>query len=597
MRFTGCLLSLLVLLSCETNFEPSGSNFVEIDTTAQPIVTVNLSMQDTLGLLILDDQVSLSYELEIGNLKLYEVHVTLDDAIIFTGHSRTDNFYYDPNDYSEGNHTLRIEFITSSGRGSIADISGAEGYQFYQEYGILNIRNSFPEPLSILNAAPDQGGLVVSWEKYTRLNFESYSLSSSLPLYTTYLPDDTSFLDPHYIGGEVEYTLRVVTPDGSPYSERFSYQSPPPEMIRFEQLDENSVQVYWSKCRFPTNFGKYIIGAANQSAQYLTNIDDTTATLDQIPFGDYTYVNLSTHPKSQQDTHEYIQGGENLVWVGTNTGHRAQSAVYVPENENLYLTSRWVVGRYDGDSLNLEASYELPTYGTIEISPDGSHIVARENYSISRLDSETLQPVFEPDLAALIGWAPHVRAIAVANDNLLFFAAQPATGPGDLEIFALNTEQGILLDRISKTSPENYVEAMECTAEGDYVVHDYEFLHFDGSQFTRHHNYYNAEFVTFNPEGDYFVYAFLGEPAKLINMATMVSDMTLNSTQAFSPSFDPVTGYLGFYSNQGERYKIYNVETQSTIDHFSATLPTNGAFTLFDNRVISSEGFLRDVNE
>ncbi len=142
--YFGFLLSILMLGSCETTFEPTGTNFVEIDTTNQPEVMATLSIEDTLGLLIIDDQITLAFNIDIGALTLYEAKVSLDSLSIYTGNTPSDDFYYDPNNYTDGFHILKIEFITSSGTGSLADISMAEGYQFYQEWGVFNIRNSPP---------------------------------------------------------------------------------------------------------------------------------------------------------------------------------------------------------------------------------------------------------------------------------------------------------------------------------------------------------------------------------------------------------------------------------------------------------------------
>ena len=596
--WSSILLLPLLYFSCETNFEPSGENFVEIDTTVNIQANVTLSQDDTLGLLILDDQTYISFNLDIGALHLYELQVTIDEQIVFTGNQVSDSFYYDPNQYSDGLHLLKIEFITNSGRGSLADLSMAEGYQFYQEWEILSISNSPPEPLSIIGVYPYQGGLKVDWEEYDRLYFENYRLTSSIQLYTSTHPDDVTFIDPYYVGGEVSYRLEINTPNGTARSAAFTYMSPFPDITNFEQLAPDIISVNWSKCDYPSNFGKYVVGLESIGSQVFTQVNDTSAIFENVPFGEPLYCYISTWPNTELDVHEYVQyNSEATVWTGADIGVSSRKVDFIPGSDRLYLSNYWEIKRLEYSDMSVVAAYELPSYGAVDVSQDGTHIATREYQAIARLDPEMLEVISEPDLESLIGWSPQVHAIAAANGDLLFFAAQPVTSHDGIEVFAMDMAQGIILDRITLTTPDNHVNAMQCTPDGSYVVYDYEFLSFDGSHFARHHNYYNAEYLQFLPNGEQFVYATLSEPVKLFNIASMSSSVIFSSTGATSPSIDPVTGYLGYIWERNDVFKIYDLSTATHLGEFPARLAYGGHMTLFDNKVLSSAGYLRSAFE
>ncbi len=597
---TGFWVFMLILplfyFSCETNFEPSGENFIEIDTSQDIRASVFLSHPDTLGLLIIEDQIDITYSLDIGSLRIYEVKIFLDSLPLHTGNSTSGTFYYDPNQFSDGFHTLRIDFITSSGSGSLADISGAEGFQIYQEWGVINISNATPDPLEVLRVYPSRGQLQIEWEKYDRLNFGSYELLSSRALGATHWPEDTTFIDPYYIGGEISYRVQITTSAGSTLGPRFTYSSPVPGLIGFEQVEPNSIKLRWSKCAFPGNFGRYAAAVQDLNSQTFSNIDDTSAIFENVPFGESLYSVIYTFPDANDDWFEYYKNdGENIIWSGTKIGISSREAVYIPDNDRLYLIKSGSINRLNGSTMALESTHSFPASYGADISMDGSHIAIRQYKRISRLDPTSLEPITELDLESLLGWIPEISALAVANGDLLFFAAQNTANTDGIKVFALDMAQEIILDSILVSTPENYTDAMQCTQDGAYVAYDYEMFQFTGSQFSRHSNRYNAEYLRFLPNSEQFHYTFISEPVKLFDISTLTSSVTFGGSSAISPTLDPVTEYLGYYAWQSGLYKIYESATGDFVDQFPAKISTSGHITLFNNKVISSAGFMRNA--
>jgi len=595
---------ILLLFACENSFEPSGQHFVVVDQPQVPLATVELSVQDTLGFIVVDDQMVLSYNIDVGDLQLYEVHVYLDSELVYTGNDAQDGFYYDPNLRADGLYLLRIEFATSSGSGSLGDKFGAEGFIVYHEWGLINITNLPPAPIQISAIYPENGQLRINWESYQRLNFLKYDLKNRFgsnqyneSLGILYSPMDTTFIDSYYIGGTVRYSVDIQTNSHAQAGIEYTFSSPEPNVSSIEALSTSSVRVNWTKCDFPANFGKYILSLDHNNHEF-TNINDTSTVITSLPFGNAVYGMLSTYPKLYPKYPRYQTGVEMSVWTGDYLGVRTNKVDFVPADDLVYLSRKFWIYLFDNSTMEMRASRVSDDLNGMDVSANGAYVVSHSAENILILDPLTLETIQTIQLQTLSGYPSTIQAVCVSDSGILFCATNPTSGNYQREVLAIDLSGPTLLDRSGMNSPSFEPGEMRTTANGEWLVYDYDTFTFDGQTLTTIRNNINAVYLTFMANGTQFVYRDpFNNSISVKNLADLSVTMTKSISSPMSASIDPVTGYFGIHGVNNGLYKIFDLSTGTLLTEFPVNLAWDDKITLYDNKVVSETGFIRQAFE
>ncbi len=169
------LLVLILQLFTNCNYEFSEDYYKEIDQSF-PIIT-SLSLEDFQNNITLYSPLSVVYNYDGNNKhRLYRVSIFIDNNIIKSSSNISNEFYIDTDKLSEGNHILKIEYLFSSGTGSLADVSNLEAYIATEEYN-FTIDKSPPNSVVISSAEIVDGTIYIKWEPITNFNFDSAELS------------------------------------------------------------------------------------------------------------------------------------------------------------------------------------------------------------------------------------------------------------------------------------------------------------------------------------------------------------------------------------------------------------------------------------
>lgn len=167
------LLILIPFLFIGCDFQFSEDFYVNLE---QNVPDSQVSLQDFVN----NQKVNASKEIRYNYLsssknKLYQLKVFVDQTEIFLTTTETNGqFYLYIDDLSDGNHTLKLEYIVSSGSGSLADLNNGEAYIRTDEY-VFRIDKSLAEPFSIKNVEIRDGTIYVSWNQVQDTNFnEAY---------------------------------------------------------------------------------------------------------------------------------------------------------------------------------------------------------------------------------------------------------------------------------------------------------------------------------------------------------------------------------------------------------------------------------------
>lgn len=245
-------------------------------------------------------------------LKIYKIKVLVDSDEIYS-YDDVDaaGFSLHCKDYSEGIHELTVLISTNSNSGSIADIAGIEGFVLAGSWELI-VDKSPPTAVQITRIFNDGGILKIEWEKYSKNNFDRYTIVRSYKN----LPDgyvnteaigyvydslQTFFYDSAYVGGWSEYKVVVTTPiDLKAWSQPKAYDDPAPN-FKVEWIEEDIMKLSWSKCNYPKAFRQYRLSLDYDTVITVNDVNTNSITGHFGVLGRQRYFQLEILTKKQYD--------------------------------------------------------------------------------------------------------------------------------------------------------------------------------------------------------------------------------------------------------------------------------------------------------
>ncbi|MEX0845974.1 MAG: hypothetical protein WD022_11875 [Balneolaceae bacterium] len=301
-------------------YSPSGSNYIERSQEVIPIVA-NLSVSPVLEIedtLKVFGYIDFHYDIDVGNKQVYSFEFWLDDDSHENNWGSqswnlTGSHSLYTNNYEDGEHTIHIKLITSSGRENIADKLDTEFLE--TRFAIpLWFDNGPASPVSVTKVNKEAGRIQVNWEMYRRPDLEEYRVykmqtidgfyNSEQYVGTSESRELTSIIDPQYIGGKVNYRVDVKIGHSYKYSngEPFTYSGSYPQFISADTVGSNQLQIKWTSCKYPANFGKYEIYNSTINQEWtIDNVNDTTVSFQFSDNGTPHTLILSTHPEGNNN--------------------------------------------------------------------------------------------------------------------------------------------------------------------------------------------------------------------------------------------------------------------------------------------------------
>lgn len=301
------IFALLLLISCQ--YSPSGTNFVvspteiqelDLDVTISPSIVINNIAKTGGG-------VSISFNLITGNKSLINSHIWVDDDSTNSiwGKNGWFNFeesaYLNTHYFQDGLHYLNIEIVSSTGRQNVLDKLGGEILTTRYTFPFF-IDNSAPEGVNITNVQHTKDKLLLSYEQSESFNFEYYYVFKKWPnstqIYTVNRNpivnrNQTTIIDSSYVGGRVEYTVRVYGNNDSGAGEPFVYEDTYPQIIHADTLNKVAT-LTWTKCKYPNNFGFYRVRSDWNKEFYIYSINDTSFSFSYENLPSLTHLELVT---------------------------------------------------------------------------------------------------------------------------------------------------------------------------------------------------------------------------------------------------------------------------------------------------------------
>ncbi len=381
------ILILLTVLSCQKELDNENFRDVQPPDPTHPFDLNLISEHDTL---LLFKNTEFKYQLNSYGLTIWDGRFSLGDQE-WVVNSQDGSFYVSPREYSPGFDTLRAYIYTNSGSGSLADMTGGEGY-FIQKNWLVLIDNRPAIPITPSNSITKEGYLKISWPKCDQYNFHSYEITGSHGINNmVYDADSCFYIDSSYVGGEITFriNLRVIGDDGQhAWGNTLDINDPEPVM-NFEDIGLDSVRISWNRSNYLCRY------KLNRTDPYpditlLYSSSDTSFTIPQPGFGDraqyilYTqpyHVNSSNISYSLQDMKYHTLGNDFVDnWPRYGYNHI---------NKTLYTNN------YDNmEGYEISSMRELQSLPLYNLSYEGLYSCATNSARVAALTSENIY-VFE----------------------------------------------------------------------------------------------------------------------------------------------------------------------------------------------------------
>jgi hypothetical protein len=235
----------------------------------------------------------------------------IEKATVFLGGNlitsgSTDSFTIDFSDLSNGIFVLKLDLITKTGSGSLADAVGAEKFIMTMKWIVRVDLSLPPQPVPTLSIV--NGFLTMEWAPYSKPNFRAYRVERKIWNGVTKTVEITNkqtvrWTDDSYTGGypsPVQYSVSIVSETGTTKSLPISRTDPIDINFSFNILD-STFTFKWKPTKFYGAFKSYKFthGGTGQDIIDLTGVNDSTFSykLSTIRFGSSISVGLSVQSK------------------------------------------------------------------------------------------------------------------------------------------------------------------------------------------------------------------------------------------------------------------------------------------------------------
>lgn len=430
----GLILSL-ILSSCEFSPGDIKETFIEKPSEEPPMIGFELTPEtDTLRLY---EPVTIKYKFNASPRKIHSVEFSLDGAILFSRDYGLDNLLemdLNPHQYSEGLHTLKINVVTSSNSGSIADKVKAEGYSYQFEWPVL-IDFTPPKMLRILSVTKQPGGVLIKWEKFPHAAFKRYLIekTSYFEFYSKEIavitdPYTTEYFDTDYLEGEkVTYGIYLngLPGYGISYSE-------PPGLIKVTYDSKFKATVNWEPTRNPQRLDYYRISLGHDNTSPGTSHDEkhilfgdkNEVTFEMLGLGTNTQINLQNIPRTTDSHPAYssLQVSSTVVAIGNPIPvHELTKKVYGTNYTLMNNGNKLIL--YDHENRQRMDSLDFGSIGlrAYRITPDGKVVYTLTGNNLQAWEIVGFRKLGSIDLNNINSRLSELYDISVSSDSKIIF--------------------------------------------------------------------------------------------------------------------------------------------------------------------------------
>lgn len=467
----------VIFTSCE--YSPDDLYEVNIEpVTAAPDVTIILNFNtDTV---YVPSSTTTIFEHQVEGCKLNWINIYIDGELYDSNDESngTLEFYPDENLSEYYPYQLKIEFLVSSGSGSIADSLAMEGFLYTLEF-IIIIVDEDEIGSDITNFQCIDESLLVSWSEYRGTGFQKYILyqgRSDIPgpdtLAIIHDQNITSAFDQSFVGYKQTYFIETVTKHGTYRTYHTTHEDEMPQVAA--HFTDNNFLITW-------NIGKYSNNIAGfklyESLEYYNNgievayIDgnvDTSFIYDNGKFGIKTVFYLQPVPMINPPVN--IQQS-SIVYYSTNTGFvyagdpiPGFSCFNAPIGQYCYYSPFQII-KFDCITQTVVDSAEA-SGNTIVSSTDGNYLLNSSPNTFYLYNSSDLSIIKQVTTEEISGIDQSAFNYAISNNGILIYYTN--------QLYAYNilTDEFIGAFDISNCQ-DDWSRSLRISPNGDFILFRY----------------------------------------------------------------------------------------------------------------------------
>lgn len=405
-----------------------------------------------------------------------DVFVWIGDELIYEGNSFVGVINIDPLAIGTGVYKLRLELLTSSGSGSLADKMLLEYTTLYKE--VVLVIEADPPPPRVLTVKAEDGTLMLRWNAFTEWNFANYVIFKYTSwngvdyfmVKTTEIndPQITEWRDEGFVGGYAGYEIQVNTGCQKAVSQMVRYNYLPQTAFKIEN---RKAVLSWERPMFYANTKRVELWDYNANLHQASVTDTVYRMVTDAMLG-VTGSDVEVRFVSESDEQFYS------FRIPYYVGERFDYPKVCPR---LYNTA---YSQYYGQNpglVRLTNDFEpgsVVENAVAEISMDGQHFVAfrypyeTESY-LTVLDPETMYKIDETAISGGLGF-DHVNQwywLKVANNGFVLMKCGARNRVVDLAGFRDVFDESFI-DGVFAISPS-----------GQYLLVQDRLLKYNGSEY------------------------------------------------------------------------------------------------------------------
>lgn len=263
---------------------------------------ISLNEHDAKDTIYLYRATDFEFIVSIDQATIKEVQVMFDDHQIFSSPSPRGKFSLHSNFHlTHGVHTLRIQFISSTQTGSLANKLDAEYIEVWRTW-IVNIDLTPPDRPELF-LAEENGYQKLLWTPYTKPNFLSYGINIRYCGYSydVSITDQkrTFLINEYYAGGcNIQYTVWVNNLAGS--GSNSIGQTDNFDLTGEYRVADSTMLLTWPKADFPGAFKNYLVHENTVETLNITTASDSSIRFrpKEVIFGLPVSFNVRMYSKS-----------------------------------------------------------------------------------------------------------------------------------------------------------------------------------------------------------------------------------------------------------------------------------------------------------
>jgi hypothetical protein len=603
------ILFCILVFACE--YEPQKEYYVDLNTDTFGNIAINLLDQPDTFNLMQETEFTYALSIEEGQL-VRTTDIYVDDELIYSVGGKNGSFNLFPLDYATGIHHLRFDVKTTTGTGSLGDLSGVESLYYTREW-VFTTDHTPPQSLEITKISEFNGKLKVEWTKNEHMNFQHYSIRrilynsiDNLPqerVIAEFFDHDTNwFFDDSYVGGQVTYFIdnwaMNTTAQGIPKSFYGSY----PVFLSKTNVGDR-LTLTWNPVTFTGNFSHYEItstfGGSYPTVLFSSdNVNDTIFTYS-LPFGDSVDLSLNTVPEKLDYWYPETMTDRICVYAGDKVPRLYSGLVHSNDPDIIYLVDFNYIRRYNLKTglteRTLETEYNDWQYQHVFVSPDGKYLVRASGNTAELLDPLTLAKIRTVDLSPFFKGSDELRFNALTNHGWLSVSMD--VWPFVAGMVDMNTSDSVFTIKaynwisIYPSPGDNY---MVIDAGNSRSMYRYQ----DGLQ--KIHDMNQQDQIEFNSLNDEEIYIFSHDDNSINILSS--SDLQVIKSCPVPVSLgmydiDPVTGLIML--NTQENAYVLDIDQQKIVSSQALIFTSYSLqmYSFFNNSLFSGLGYRLSFNQ